>query len=193
MAHTPARGPRRDSALLALGLRLHPGACVGTLRGWSPGLCPYQGRLHRHPRPGRWEALFEGYSRPSPNLHALTHPSPATTLSLDSLEPNHRYPGRHAAPIFRFKAWDPHLRLQRQRLPPTHTHTSTPQCQDTARRGQAGMAPAGPSLKEASCGAGLVRRLCQKGLMLPTGSWEGRWEWPSSGGPHPQPRAKSPC
>lgn len=35
------------------------------------------------------------------------------------------------------------------------------------------MGPAGPSLEEASCGASLVGRLYQKGLMLlPTGSWE---------------------
>lgn len=52
------------------------------------------------------------------------------------------------------------------------------------------MGPAGPSLEEASCGAGLVGRLCQEGLMLPTGSWEGGKEWPGSGGRHPQPRAK---
>lgn len=51
----------------------------------------------------------------------------------------------------------------------------------TARRGQAGMGPAGPSLEEASCGASLVGRLYQKGLMLPTGSWERKKEWPALG------------
>lgn len=51
------------------------------------------------------------------------------------------------------------------------------------------MGPAGPSLEEASCGAGLVGRLCQKGLMLPTGSWEEERQWPSSGDPNPQPGA----
>lgn len=76
------------------------------------------------------------------------------------------------------------------KTPRTHTHTQTPtpKCQATARRGQAGMGPAGPSLEEASGGAGLVGRLCQEGLMLPTGSWEGEREWLSPGGSHPQPR-----
>lgn len=55
------------------------------------------------------------------------------------------------------------------------------------------MGPAGPSLEEASCGAGLVGRLCQKGLMLPTGPWEEERQWPSSGDPtpHQEPLKKS--
>lgn len=54
----------------------------------------------------------------------------------------------------------------------TDTHIHTLECQATARRGQVGTDPGGPSLEEASCSAGLVGRLCQEGLMVPTGSWE---------------------
>ena len=54
------------------------------------------------------------------------------------------------------------------------------------------MGPAGPSLEEASGGAGLVGRLCQEGLMLPTGSWEGEREWLSPGGSHPNPVVPHP-
>lgn len=111
-----------------------PEACVGTLQGWLLGLGPYPRRLWGHHCPGRWQASFRGFSKTSQNIHPLTYLNPSATLSLDGLEPNHRYVRRHPAPTFQCKAWDPHPCIQRQRLPVqrhTDTHTQVPShCQE---------------------------------------------------------------
>lgn len=107
---------------------------MGTLQGWFPGLCPFPRKHCGHHCPGRWQALSQRSSKTSQNIHPLTYPSSAATSSLDSLEPNHRYPRRHTAPTFQFKAWDPHPPIQRQRLlihMHTDTHTQAPRhCQE---------------------------------------------------------------
>lgn len=164
---------------------------MGTLEGWPPGLWPSPKRLHGHPCPDRWQALFQGFSKSSQNIHPLTHPVqlqpyPWTAQSQitgtcvgTQLPPSNSKVGTHT-----------HITRGKDSLY-IYTQTPTPECQATARRGQAGMGPAGPSQEEASCGAGLVRRLCQKGLMLPTGSWEGVAKlW---GTPAPSQEPKHPC
>lgn len=46
------------------------------LQGWLLALCPYPRRLCWHHCPGRWQALFQGFSKTSQNIHPLTYPSP---------------------------------------------------------------------------------------------------------------------
>lgn len=92
---------------------------------------------------------------PQTFIYPLTHPGSAATLALDGLKPNH---SSHLPT----QSLGPTPTHPEAKTPHTHTLTPTPKCQATARRGQAGMDPAGPSLEEASCGAGLVGRLCQK-------------------------------
>lgn len=164
---------------------------MGTLQGWLLRLGPYPRRLCGHHCPGRGQALFQGFSKISQNIYLLTHLSPAATLSLDSLEPITGTCRDTQFPPPNSKLGTPTHVSRGQDSQYIGTQSPTPKCQATARRGQAGKGPAGPSLKEASRGAGPVGRLCQNGPMLPTGSWEGGREWPISGGPHPQPRTKN--
>lgn len=62
------------------------------------------------------------------------------------LEPNHRYLYKQTAPTLQFKAWDPHPRIQRERLP-IHMHTDAhtqvqSHCQEgPSRHGSSGPLP----------------------------------------------------